>query len=439
MQKRLLYVALGAVLVLLAAAAASRVPFTYPEGDFVLNMIQAAHAGHVATTFLPGFYPWLAAQFYRPLGIAGVLVLQAALYLAIPVLLFLVLRRASGYPRGAAVAVFVIALDPDLLFSIAKLWDTEITVFFVCALLLLCLCFRAGSYAALWTAAVVWGLSLALRPNFALLALPLGYALFHAYRRRAAVWAVALVAVAFLTMAGTNTLVHGAFYLPGNGPYNLFAGANRYTQGALLHSENAEPSVAPALAALGDSPAVADTRTAAKALIEKYADDPIVHREVAAHGEDAVVASAHLDPLYSLTLRPLYTRLAWSFIVHHPLQWAWLGAVKLFTLLRPDLKAHRAASGQGLMKLATSFCSLVWLGCLVLLRRRGTARLAFADKLLLAFLFAYTLPFVLTNADPRFRVALDVLFLTHAALILLRHFAARRGAMAAAPASVAAS
>ena len=101
---------------------------------------------------------------------------------------FWAVQRMSGAQAGAAWCAGAIALDPDLLSSIPKLWGTEATVACLLAMLLACLALqrKAGPW-ALVSAGAVWGLSLTIRPNMALMVLPIGYALWLAYGKGAAV------------------------------------------------------------------------------------------------------------------------------------------------------------------------------------------------------------------------------------------------------------
>ncbi len=363
----------GFILLLAVPVAVHFIPFSHAEGDFWDNMRACLSTGHVPSTFLPDFYPYLSALFYKPFGAVGVVGLQAVMYFLLGACTLVTLRRVTGDRTASAIAATIILLDPDLLSSIPKLWDTELTVLFLAALLSLSLALRGWGTVALL--GIVWGLSLSIRPNFALLVLPFAYAFRLAYGKAALLRGALAGGLAFAVLAAANTAAHGSFYLPQNGPYNLFAGANPHTTSALLHDFNAEPSIAAALASHGYSPV----------------------------------------NFYELGLKPIYTRYALHFIATHPLQWLWFGIVKFATLLRPDTKAHTLLSGAGLLKLLTSLCVPLWLVLLAFARPFKRV-----DRLFLIFAAAYVLPFLLTNADPRFRPALDVLVMTHTAILILR-------------------
>ena len=365
------------------------VPVSYPEGDFILNVLAVIKTGHVSSTFTPDTYPYLAGTAYRLRGFFGFLALQAALYLLLAITMLWLARRLAGPARGWLLpAVLFLCLDPDLLSSLPKVWDTEL----VCLLLL---AFTALSVAALALPsaarlaglAAVWGLGLSVRPNFALLIFPVFYGLWltRPVMTRSRIWLVQAAAVSFgacAVLLVANRVAHGAFYLPQNGPYNLFAGTNAYSASALLHHLNAEASVPPALAALG------------------------IH-----------LGPQH-DASYSLALRGVYMHSSLVFLASHPLQWLGLCLVKLVTLLRADTKTHPMFTPGWLLKVLTALCLPLWLAMLAWARRQG--RLGAADRLILVIVASYILPFLLTNADPRFRTPLDVLVLTHAMSLLLR-------------------
>ncbi len=382
LSRRTAYALFASQLVLYVALAVYIFPFSHAEGDFWQNTQEAARTGHVASTFLPTFYPFLCSLAYKASGVGGIVAFQALIYVGLALLVLRAVQEMSGAQRGAAFLAGAIALDPDLLSSIPKLWDTEVTALLLMGILVSCLALqRQADALALAGTGLIWGLSLTVRPNLAFMALPIGYALWSAYGKQAGVRGVALAAIAFATLAAGNTLAHGAFYLPQNGPYNFFAGANPFTQSALTHAFNAEPSIPAAMAA---------------------------------HGYPAVNS-------YALALRPVYTRFAVAFIAAHPFGWMWLAVVKLGTLLRPDTKAHALGTAAGLIKLLTSLSTPLWLAASFLARSwRST------DTLIILLAAAYILPFLLTNADPRFRPALDVLVLTHTAVLFLRSRAARR-------------
>ena len=377
------------------------VPVSYPEGDFILNVLSVIKTGHVSATFTPDTYPYLVGTAYRLKGFLGFLVLQSILYILLAACVLWLMRRLATSARAWLLpAAWCVCLDPDLLSSLPKVWDTEL----VCMLLLAFTALAVATlvFPSVWRLAglaTVWGFGISVRPNFALLILPVLYALWLAQpvlapstllrsgperpgQVRFRSWLLQAAAVllgACVVLLLANRLSHGAFYLPQNGPYNFFAGANAYTIPALLHRFNAEDSVPPALAALGIYP------------------------------------GPQHDATYSLALRGVYTHQALVFLTSHPLRWLGLCCVKLMTLLRADTKTHPLLTAGWLLKIITAMCVPGWLAVLAWGRR-----LEAVDRLILLTVASYILPFLLTNADPRFRTPLDVLVLTHAVGLLLR-------------------
>ena len=384
----------GVLLAVMALASIRLLPFTYSEGDVALNVLSFLRTGHVVSTFTPDTYPAMVGLGYRVAGVKGILLIQVLLYVLLGWSVLWLMRFFVRNARMAYVGALCVMLDPDLLSGVPKLWDTELTCLVMAAFTALCLYAsegrsepglhdgRPGWLRSGWMLAgiaVVWGFGASARPNLLLLAFPCAYMLWAGYGRGWVVRFAGIAAGAAVVFAVTLTLAHGSLYFPQNGPYNLFAGANPYTEATLLREYNAEPSIDPALAALGMS-----------------------NRD-------------HHD----LALSATYRAEGMQFIRKHTGRWVWLSVIKLFTLLRPDTKAHRLASAAGLVRLLTSMCVVVWLGALVVGKR-----LSRADKIVIAIVCAYIVPFMVTNADPRFRVPLDVVMLAHAVALLLGRFVA---------------
>ena len=192
----------------------------------------------------------------------------------------------------------------------------------------------------------------------------------------------ATVAVAGLTYAGVTAAVHGTPFLPQNGPYNLYAGFNPETENALLNKVNGEVSIVPAMNDLGLHPTLD------------------WHRQSDVLGVDDVRNERYI---------PFYNRESRLFLRQHPGRSAWLSVIKLFTFLRPIHENVDGSSGafhilRSTIKTITLLVIVVWLCLLVY---NGVRRLGLASPLMIWAAVLYTLPFVLINADPRFRTALE--------------------------------
>ncbi len=372
----------GVLLFILAGTIAGTlvvVPFSLPMGGFWADAQQLALSGHITSVFTPCGYPALLGLGVRIGGINGAITIQLLIYIGIIAAVYCSLRNLNVDRTAALVGACLLGFYPEIVVSIKKVWDTDITTVFLlslCAVLLLVL--RRGlTPARALLAGILWGLSINVRPNFPALILPIAFAFWFApvkgrRIRTLIVSGIVTLAVAALAVFGISTVVHGSFYIPQNGPYNFYAGANPFTQRALVANLNAEPSIYPSLLAAGFSSNV---------------------------------------NVYDPSLRPYYVQHAVFYIRRNPAQALKLVFLKLATLLRPDTKIYPIASVGGTVKALEALAVPLWLITLLVTRAYVWAA---EDRLFLVFVVAYVGPFLLTNSDPRFRVPLDVLVLTHA-------------------------
>ena len=373
------------LLAVIVAGAVIAVPFSWPMGGFWYDANQFASSGHIRTVFTPCGYPALLGLALRAGSNAGVVAMQLLIYVSALIAVYLVLRLLALDRTTAAIGSALLGLHPDVVISIKKVWDTNITtvlLLLLCASLLAVVRKRLTPARATMTG-ILWGLSINVRPNFPAMILPIAFAFWVAplpgNRIRALFMngTLALLGAA-VTVFAVSTVVHGSFYIPQNGPYNLYAGDNAFTERALLANLNAEPSIYPSLLANGFGPAV---------------------------------------NVYDPTLRPYYVDHALLFLQQHPLTALKLVWLKLVTLLRPDSKIYPLDSLGGVVKSLLALAIPLWLLVLFRLRRYPWG---VEDWLFVIFAVAYVTPFLLTNSDPRFRIPLDLLLLTHAIYRLAR-------------------
>jgi hypothetical protein len=378
-QSRNLLVFLFLLVIFTVTWAVVAVPFSTPMAGFWSDAAQFATTGHIGSAFTPCGYPALLGLGFRADGESGVVTIQLLLYGVIVGAIYTILRLLGVDCTMAMTGAGVLGLHPELVISIKKIWDTNITTLFLlllCAALLVVLRHGLTPMRAAVTG-ILWGLSINVRPNFPALILPVAFAFWFApvYGNRAKTLlvsgAVTLFGAAFAVVL-VSILVHGSFYVPQNGPYNFYAGNNAFTERALLISLNAEPSIYPSLLAEG-------------------------------FGRDVNI--------YSPDLRPYYVEHGLLYIRRNPLQAAKLVFLKLGTLLRADTKIYPPSSAGGIVKVFLALAIPLWGGTLWVSREYPWGR---EDWLFLAFLIAYVIPFLLTNSDPRFRIPLDILLLTHA-------------------------
>jgi hypothetical protein len=190
--------------------------------------------------------------------------------------------------------------------------------------------------------------------------------------------------------------VHGKPFLPQNGAYNLYAGANPHTEASLLTIYNAESSI-----------------------IKDMADHGMQVDLDWSRPENLPGIRDARDTVY----QPYFTDQARSFIRHHPGQMLELSFLKLVTFLRPETKhyhffdAHKSGAAIAWLSFKSLESASVpcWL-CTLYWFCRGKLRLE--SVLILSMTLLYVLPFLIVNSDPRFRTPLDVLLAADIARML---------------------
>jgi hypothetical protein len=336
-------------------------------------------------TFTPVGYPLLIAGGIKFGGIAGIICLQSAIYIATVIAAWWVFcntARRAGVKKaalGSLAMLLLLAFHPYMLLDTHRVDDNAFNVLFMVILANWCqekFVLQSLGRALFYGAAL--GLFTTLRPNAAVFAvLPIIALLFEDTRdarsptlRYLPVFGVmAAVLYGVVVFAATGM----PFFWPATGPYNFFAGNNAYSFNYLIQNFNAEYSINPALDALG------------------------VVRNVGAY---------QVEP-------QLYVQLAWQFISHHVVGFIALCFTKLLVLFAPRV-IHSQNWFDVLVQVLLSFPVLAWTGCLVIAFRAGMRN----DILRrLIFVSLFVLPFVLTNADPHYRLPLDIWFLIDLALL----------------------
>lgn len=377
-----------ALAALLAVWVALRQPFSIPQPEYFADVQAWSPSTPIGDTFTPLAYPLFVAPAYRVAGSNGIVALQAVLYLATIAVAFLLLLMLEVSPLFAGLGALLLALHPEFLLSITKIWDVGLSAFLFLLLVLVCLRIqRDGPTLRLSVLlGLVFGAALFCRPNLALLPVAGLYAFARTPAKTSAARIASAGLIAALTFALAGIAAHGKPFWPDNGPYNFYAGENPLSARALLADLNGEPSIAPAFRATHP---------------------------------DLVPANATGDFYHSHALENIFTRDALLFVVHHPGEQATLIAIKLFTLLRPDTKVHPLRSAPGAGKAVLALPALFFL---IALLAPGRPPLTRADWLLIAIAAVYVLPFLLTNSDPRFRTPLDALLILFTVRLLYRRY-----------------
>lgn len=365
--------------VLLALGAALFTSFSVPMPVVLDDARQYLATGQIADTTYPLEFAWFAALSLRAFGTHGPEVLQAILYLLTVLSVWALARMYGAGARPALIAAVAAAVYPQLPISVAKVWDVELAVFLM-VLFMLSTAYLLRDGPRPWlaiAAGVVFGLSLAQRPNMLLLApLPIWACFSAAARWPRKLLALALAgAVTVLTLAAVNTAAHGRFFLPQNGAYNLVQGHNEYSIRVMLDDLTCEPSVAMIMKADGMPSA----------------------------------GFSEADP----ALQRYFTRRALAYMRSHPLAEVELTAVKLWTVFRPNTRIHRGVGWMTLPIVCMSLILPVWL--LVLVRRGTRIGLDRVDCTFAAAVVLYVLPFLITSADPRYQIPIEICLLSHLA------------------------
>jgi hypothetical protein len=389
--KRALAVLL-AVTALLSAAVAVRVPLTFPITGYFPQAFEWAVRGRIADTFTPQAVPLFLGPALRLGGIPAILGLQALLQVTLAAVCYLILRELRLPPGWAAYGSLPVAINPEFLLSVSKIWDLTLSTFLFLLFVLCCLriAHNGPLLSVKLTAAIglVFAAAIFCRPNLIFLFPAIPMVMLHGRPNlsRATLYghfAVFLVIVA-AGFSLLGILSHGSPFFPRNGPYNLYAGHNPLSETALLVHLNAEFSLPPEFALTHPGHPVTD--------------------------------------LYSPEMSSYFVHQSILVARQHPAEEVKLVVVKLYTLFRPDTKVHPLSSAQGLVMGVLALPVLLLLAAFLL---PGRLPLSFEDRLLLTVELLYIVPFLITNSDPRFRITLDGLLLLHLVSLIYRRRSAR--------------
>jgi len=337
-----------------------------------LELAEALRQGPLAESFEPLGYPWLISVVPARSPLVAVTALHLACFCGLVIMVLAEslrhLRRASGWARPAivllAAAVF---LSPYGLANLTRVNDNGINTALV-LLLYLVVRHRAasGAITALGGGALL-GALVFIRPNLVSL-LPLVMIRNAGRGRIAAAMAAAGAGGLVLAYVVASLVATGRpLFWPQNGPYNLLAGNNPYAMASLQQDYNAESSLAGAM------------RWCGRAGTAREASPPVL------------LACAR------------------RFVVEEPMQAVSVTAYKFFNLmLRPNLRLADSF-GEQVLQWGMTILPAAWWG-VTLIAWWSTGRVV--DPLALNFVMLFALPFVLTNADPRFRLPLDAIYAT---------------------------
>jgi hypothetical protein len=337
------------------------VPFSAPMPAYLVDAREFAANGRIAGDFRPIGYSLLIGAAFRAAGIAGIVAFQSVVYVSTVVAAYHVARRVCDIHWLVLVATSLVAFHPYVLLDIKRITDNAMNVLVTLAIVAFVFFRRQFSIIRIAELGIALAILFTSRPNALVFGLlPVVATVFEGFPVRG----LLTIAITFITtwMIISSIATGNPFFVSDNGPYNLFAGSNQFTRQSLLSDLNAESSIGRALAARG-----------------------------------------------ATSSDPAFVTLSLGYVVGHPSAWIGLLGLKMFTLFRPDWR-RADTYGKWLVQSALALPVVFWF--LVALKSR--ARWDATHWLFVVFLVLYVAPFSLTNADPRFRLSLDISFLLDA-------------------------
>lgn len=341
-----------------------------------------ARTGTITSQFMPIGYSGFVGTCINIVGVGGIPGCQALIYggILFVIFWFFLLRGVRG--SFLALGMSVVALHPALILNVWRIHDGNATALLLIAFVSVGIFFIRSKN--VWGAAMFGisaGLLFVVRPNTGLL-IPLAFLIllwpFSDNKKKRIIGAgVFLMGVVMSVMVVNMSIKQTPFFIGGQGFYNLFSGTNEYAAKHLRLEYSGENSLGEALMARGI--------TSAKTFPDWLAFSPSRYKE--------------------FTL---------DYIQRNPWQYAKLTALKFATILRPGY--HRTEdfkwiSFDGLkqsLKIILSFPFFIWIFLLYKTRKN------FFEKENLFTIFVvvlYIVPFLLANADPRYRFPLDIFFI----------------------------
>jgi hypothetical protein len=341
-----------------------------------LELAEALRRGEATRGFEPLGYPALIAGWLG--GVERTLRVVHALCLwgVWATVAWLVLRMAAqdrdGSRRGRpwwlwgwiAFWLATIFLNPYFLIGLSRVSDNAVNILLIGAVFACALAAREARLRDWTLAGLALGLFVLVRPNSITLVVALAVIAWFARVPWSRPMAAALAALAAF-VALSWSLTGSPIFWPKNGGYNLFAGNNPFAFAELVGNHNAEYSLDKGLQWCG------------------------------------VESDRYTVP------DSTYLRCTVRFVVESPGEFVRLAAYKAYTMLfRPNLKLADTPL-KVVMQYAILLPTLLWWALLIVSHRFRVSPPGAAGFLFVMF---YAAPFVLTTADPRFRIPLDVVY-----------------------------
>jgi hypothetical protein len=334
-------------------------------------------------------YTFLSSFFYRWAGMDGLFCEQAFNYVLIGVVSYLILRKILGHGSyGPALGACLVLIYPETWLNVHRVVETNLVILLSLAFLYFLLPPVQSGW-ALAQAVMIGFISAYMilsRPNL-ILVLPL--LLVPMSKSIKNTLAAAAMGLGVLTIV--PGLASGIFYpTPQEGKITFFHGANPHSKESLLKYYNAEP-----LAFSKDN-------------LEEMKMDPSI-----------VPQDSGMD-VPSELFNQKVTRFSIHWIKTHPFEYLELIPIKFWTIVRPDFRYANNCTGWkylviALAQIAMALIFPFWLVCKWVFRDGFYGSIGAAP-----FSILYLIPFLLTNADPRYRIPLDALFLLETVVFAFR-------------------
>jgi len=340
-----------------------------------------ADKGTITSGFMPVGYSSFLGSCLKISGVGGIPACQAFIYIGVLLVIFLFLRLGGVRGILLALGVLVIAFHPVLLLNIWRIHDGNITVLLLFGYLAAGISFlRLRNMWSVLAMSIFVGLLFTVRANTISLVLPAIFLLFSSFKvspqknlKRIAIFLVVTIVV----FVSVNMIVkQRLFFFPEHGFYNLFAGTNEYSEKYLLKNFSGEKSLGEALNIRGYPVETFD---------EWLSFPPETYKE-----------------------------LALEYVIEHPFEYVKLAALKSFTILRPGYHITQDfvwGSVEGLKRFSKIILSLPFFVWVFFVWKTKKGFFDRENMLIFLSVVFYIIPFLLANADPRFRFPLDIIFI----------------------------
>ncbi|MFH1162096.1 MAG: hypothetical protein V1696_02380 [Candidatus Jorgensenbacteria bacterium] len=386
-KKVLLLIVVIAVAVLTLAVVRHNLDFSFFLGLLFNDAKEFASQGIITSPIMPVGYSGFLGSCMRIGGEGGIPACQALVYIGILLAAFWFLKLRGVRGTLLALGILAVSFHPMLLLNVWRVHDGNMTVLLLLGFLaagISFMHFRNLRSVLLW--GVFAGLLFTVRQNtipFFLIALPFLYRNGSSEGTagggvgRFGRIALFLMSAAVLMVSVNVATKHTPFFFGQQGAYNFFSGTNEY---------------------------------AAEYMRKDYSGENSLEKALTARGFSSVSTFKEWLSVPSRT----YWQLAFDYIKNHPLEYVKLAGLKLFTFLRPGYHivqdfAWGSVDGlKRLLKIALSAPFFIWLFFVYRTRRNFFDR---ENLFVLLSIALYLLPFLLANADPRYRFPLDIIFI----------------------------